>query len=170
VATEELAAAFAATYGSTLVGLRYFNVYGPRQDPDGPYAAVVPRFIAACLAAVPCEIHGDGEQSRDFTYVEDAVAANLLAAGAAAGAGDASAVNVGGGARTTIRELAAAVCAATGSHREPRHLPPRPGDVRHSLADLRRAETLLGYRPTWSLTAGLAASVPHYASPASLAV
>ncbi len=170
VAVEELAAACAATYRSTLVGLRYFNVYGPRQDPEGPYAAVVPRFIAAGLAAAPCEIHGDGEQSRDFTYVEDAVTANLLAAGAAPGeAGGAAAVNVGGGARTTIRELAAAIAATTGTHLEPRYLPARPGDVRHSLADLGRAGTLLGYRPTWALAAGLAASVRSYASPAALA-
>ncbi len=165
LATEQLATACATAYGAKLVGLRYFNVYGPRQDPEGPYAAVVPRFITACLADTPCEIHGDGEQSRDFTYVQDAVTANLLAAGAPVGATSASAVNVGGGARTTIRELAAMVREATSSSHEPRHLPPRPGDIRHSLADLRAAETRLGYRPAWSLAAGLAATLQHYASP-----
>jgi nucleoside-diphosphate-sugar epimerase len=164
-ATEELAAAFAASYGGILVGLRYFNVYGPRQDPEGPYAAVIPRFLTACLAGEPCEIFGDGEQSRDFTYVEDAVTANLLAAGAAAGGRGAVAVNVGGGSRTTINELAAAVQRLTGARRGPVHLPPRPGDVRHSLADLGRAEVVLGYRPAWSLEAGLATTLAHAPAP-----
>ncbi len=163
-AVEELAHACAAAYGASLVGLRYFNVYGPRQDPAGPYAAVIPRFLRAALAGAPCEIHGDGEQSRDFTYVADAVEANLLAAAAPLAGSASLVVNVGGGRRTTIAELAAAVERLTGSRAGRRHLPPRPGDVPHSLADLGRAGELLGYRPGWSLAAGLEVALPYYAS------
>jgi nucleoside-diphosphate-sugar epimerase len=151
---EELAELFAHRFAMELVGLRYFNVYGPRQDPEGPYAAVIPRFFRACLSGSSPVLFGDGEQSRDFTYVEDAVSANLLAATAPSDACG-SAYNVGGGARTTVRELARQVAEVVGAPVTPRSEPPRPGDVRHSLADLRRATARLSYRPAVTLSAGL---------------
>jgi len=155
---EELAEVFGAAFGLELVGLRYFNVYGPRQDPAGPYAAVVPRFFAACRAGEAPVIHGAGEQSRDFTYVADAVAANLAAAAAPAEACG-RAYNVAGGRRTTIREIAAEIRHLTqeraGPCPEPVHTEPRPGDVRHSLADLGAARDALGYEPRVPLAEGL---------------
>ena len=161
--TEQLADVFARCFEMDLVGLRYFNVYGPRQRPDGPYAAVIPRFFAAALSGLAPEIHGDGEQSRDFTFVGDAVEANLLAA--TAPVGGAEVVNVAAGRQTSVRLLAERVLAIVGSEVEPRHLPPRVGDVRHSLADLRQADERIGYRARTDLDAGLEATLPHYAAP-----
>jgi UDP-N-acetylglucosamine/UDP-N-acetyl-alpha-D-glucosaminouronate 4-epimerase len=152
--TEELAEVFGAAYGMRFVGLRYFNVYGPRQRPDGPYAAVVPRFFKAAIAGEPLPIYGDGEQSRDFTYVADAVRANLLAAGAPVEA-DGAAYNVAGGHETTINRLADLVCSLLGRETAAQHEPARPGDVRHSLADLERARVAIGYEPTTELERGL---------------
>ncbi len=151
---EDLAAVFAAAYGMEMIGLRYFNVYGPRQSPAGPYAAVVPLFFAAARDGRRPLVHGDGEQSRDFTYVADAVEANLLAAGAPAAACG-RAYNVAAGRRTTIDELARAVGAAAGVPLEPEHGPPRPGDVRHSQADPEAAAEALGFRAAVGLESGL---------------
>jgi nucleoside-diphosphate-sugar epimerase len=151
---EELAEVFGRCYGQELIGLRYFNVYGPRQSPDGPYAAVVPRFFRACLAGEAPVIHGDGEQSRDFTWVGDAVLANLLAAGAPAEACG-RAYNVARGEGTTVKELAARVRELVGGGLPPRYEPPRPGDVRHSQADPSAAEARLGFRAEVSLREGL---------------
>lgn len=151
---EELASVFASSYGLEMLGLRYFNVYGPRQDPEGPYAAVIPRFFRASLSGHAPVIYGDGEQSRDFTFVADAVAANLLAA-AAASSSCGRAYNVGGGHRTTVRELADLVRGAAGGGPPPESAPPRPGDVRHSLADLTRVGEAIGYQPRWNLSQGL---------------
>jgi nucleoside-diphosphate-sugar epimerase len=158
---EELADVFSRCFGMELVGLRYFNVYGARQDPEGPYAAAIPRFFRACRRGDAPVIYGDGEQSRDFTYVEDAVRANLRAA-AAPLSSCGSAYNIAGGARTTVRELAAAIFALTGGGAVPRHEPPRAGDVRHSLADLSRARAALGYEPTVALPEGLRLTAPFY--------
>jgi len=151
---EQLAAQFGRSFGLELVGLRYFNIYGPRQSPEGPYAAVVPRFLAAAQAGVAMEIEGDGEQSRDFTYVADAVEATLLAGGAPAAACG-RAYNVAGGERVTINQLAARLAAEVGSEVPPRHLPPRAGDVRDSQADLTAARQSLGYSPGVTLGEGL---------------
>jgi UDP-N-acetylglucosamine 4-epimerase len=160
---EELAATFQRCYEMEFVGLRYFNVYGPRQDPEGPYAAVIPRFFKAYLSREVPVIFGDGTQTRDFTFVADAVAANILAA-TAPGSACGSAYNVAGGNQTSVNELAAAVRDVSGGGPEPRHEAPRPGDVPHSSASLEQARQQLGYRPTVSLLEGLARSLAHYRS------
>ncbi|HEV3052604.1 MAG TPA: SDR family oxidoreductase, partial [Longimicrobium sp.] len=159
---ELYAGVFERTYGLATVGLRYFNVFGPRQDPDGPYAAVIPRWIASLLQGEPCRIHGDGETSRDFCYVQNVVQANLLAA-TATGEGVTDAVyNVAVGGRTTLNELFALLRdGLAGAHPEvagaaPEYAEFRPGDVRHSQADITRIRTRLGYAPTHSVRDGLA--------------
>jgi nucleoside-diphosphate-sugar epimerase len=140
-------------YGLETVALRYFNVYGPRQNPESQYAAVVPRFAVACLRGEPAVIYGDGGQTRDFTFVADAVRANLLAADAEKAAG--AVVNVAGGRRVSLNELLAALAELCGGAPAPRHEPARAGDVRDSLADLGRARALLGYEPAVPLREGL---------------
>lgn len=144
-------------YGLETVALRYFNVFGPRQDPRSEYAAVVPRFATACLRREPAQIHGDGEQSRDFTFVADTVRANLLAAEAKDAPGHV--VNVAGGRRISLNELYATLKKITGSNVPAVHGPPRVGDVKHSLADLERARTLLGFEPRVGLEEGLRRTV-----------
>jgi UDP-glucose 4-epimerase len=144
-------------YGLETVALRYFNVFGPRQDPKSEYAAVVPRFATACLRGEPARINGDGEQSRDFTFVADTVRANLLAADAPAATG--KVINIAGGRRISLNELLAALQSITGSKVAPIHGPERVGDVRHSLADLGRARTLLGFEPQIALVEGLRRTV-----------
>ena len=158
---EQLADVFRRCDGTELVGLRYFNVYGPRQDPDGPYAAVIPRFFKAYLSGDAPVIYGDGEQSRDFTFVSDAVAANLCGAEAPADACGA-AYNVAGGRQTTVNELARSVREAVGGGPEPRYEPPRKGDVMHSAADLSLSQRALAYAPTMELAEGLSRSLEHY--------
>ncbi len=160
---EELAETFADCFEMTLVGLRYFNAYGPRQRPDEPYAAVIPRFFAAALEGRHPVIYGDGEQSRDFTYVGDAVRANLLAATAPDATGSV-AVNVAGGRQTSVSDLAQRVLDTVGSTMEPTYQPERPGDVKHSLADLNRVTERLGFAPSVDLEAGLALSLAHYST------
>lgn len=154
VMNEQLAEVFSRCYGMKLIGLRFFNVYGPRQDPDGPYAAVVPRFFAAVRKGLAPTIFGDGEQSRDFAFVSDVVRAILLAAGAPEAACG-RAYNVAPGGRTTVNQLAAAVLAACGGGPEPEHVPARPGDVLHSSADPREAALALGFRAEVSLEEGI---------------
>ncbi len=144
---------YAGLYGLETVALRYFNIYGPRQNPESEYAAVIPRFVRACLRSEPPRIYGDGEQTRDFTYVGDAVRANLLAADAPAASGHV--MNVGGGARTSLNALLDAVRELTGAKVKAIHDPGRVGDVRDSLAALERAGELLGYVPQVSLREGL---------------
>jgi UDP-N-acetylglucosamine 4-epimerase len=157
---EQIARLFFRAYALPSVGLRYFNVYGPRQDPDGPYAAVIPRFFSARLRNETPVIHGDGQQSRDFTWVGDAVAANLLAL--KAGEADGGAVNVASGQRTTVLELDRQIARLTGDGRPAAHGPVRPGDVDHAHADLTRASRQLGYRPTVALANGLEQSLAFY--------
>ncbi len=160
---EELATLFSREFDIEIVGLRYFNVYGPRQSPDGPYAAVIPRFFRAALAGEPMGIYGDGEQSRDFTFVADAVRANLLAA-AAPNATAGRAYNVAGGKRVTVNDIAATIAREVGSKAPPRHDPERPGDVQHSLADLERATRELGYHAETDLRTGLSQCRAYYES------
>ncbi len=144
-------------YGIETVALRYFNVFGPRQDPKSEYAAVVPRFATACLRGEPARINGDGEQSRDFTFVADTVRANLLAADAPGAVGHV--INVAGGRRISLNELLAVLQQITGTNVAAVYGPSRVGDVRHSLADLGRARTLLGFEPQVSLADGLRRTV-----------
>jgi nucleoside-diphosphate-sugar epimerase len=150
---EQLAKVYGSCYGLEIVGLRYFNVYGPRQRPDGPYAAVIPRFFAASRLSEPPLIYGDGLQSRDFTYVADAVEANLLAAGAPSSACGLS-FNIAGGRRVSVLDLAKQIRAIVGGP-APRFEPPRKGDVLHSLADLTKARASLGFEPKVGLEEGL---------------
>jgi nucleoside-diphosphate-sugar epimerase len=161
LAGEQAAAVFARCFGFETIGLRYFNVFGPRQDPSGTYAAVIPRFFQSLLDDRQPTIYGDGLQSRDFTYVEDAVRANLLAAGAASTACGA-AYNVAGGVRTTVLELAQLVGRTVGRAADPVYEPSRQGDVRDSLADLSRSRGHLGFEPAVPLREGLRRSVDYY--------
>ena len=147
--------------GIETVALRYFNVFGPGQDPLAEYAAVVPRFIVAGLNATRPVIYGDGLQSRDFTYVDDVVAANLLAATAPNVSG--STVNVGSGERRTLLDLLAAVGEAVGRTLEPHFEDIRAGDVRDSQADVSLAAERLGYRPAIEFSEGIRRSVAWYA-------
>jgi nucleoside-diphosphate-sugar epimerase len=144
-------------YGLETVALRYFNVYGPRQDPNSEYAAVIPRFARACLAGDPPLVFGDGEQTRDFTFASDAVAANLLAADAPRAPGEV--MNVAGGRRVSLNQLLREIRELTHAQVEARYQPARPGDVRDSLADLSRARELLGYEPQVDLRTGLARTI-----------
>jgi nucleoside-diphosphate-sugar epimerase len=154
VMSEQLAAAFAACYGMETVGLRYFNVYGPRQRADGSYAAVIPRFIAACLNHEPPVIYGDGQQRRDFTFVADAVEANLLAALAPPWACN-QVFNVAAGASVTIEALAAMIRSVAGGGPAPVYAPPRPGDVWASEGDPTKAREVLGFAAATPLEQGL---------------
>lgn len=153
VMCEMLARTFARCYPLSFVGLRYFNVYGPRQDPSGPYAAVIPKFFAACAEGQPPVIYGDGEQSRDFTFVSDVVRANL--ASAVAAVDGAIAINIGAGGGTTVTALAEAIIRVSGAEVAPRYAEPRAGDVRHSKADTSRAREAIGFAAQVTLEEGL---------------
>jgi nucleoside-diphosphate-sugar epimerase len=144
-------------YGVETVGLRYFNVFGPRQDPASEYAAVIPKFILWALRGEPLEVHGDGRQSRDFTYIDNVVDANLLAARAPDVGGEV--FNVGCGERTSLLEIADRLEKILGRPVARRHTPPRAGDVPHTLADVTKGKRLLGYEPLVSFDEGLARTV-----------
>jgi len=153
LAGEQYCAAFHSVYGMETVRLRYFNVFGPRQPPDSAYAAVIPKFLRAMLNGErPC-VHGDGQQSRDFTFIEDVIQANLLAA-TAPGVGG-RVYNVACNRRTSLLELVARINALLGTDLEPLHEPSRAGDVKHSQADIARAQADLGYHPRFGIESGL---------------
>ena len=163
---ELTAEVYRRSYGFASVGLRYFNVFGPRQDPNGAYAAVIPRWTAAMIAGETVTINGDGETSRDFCYVANAVQANLRAA-LFGPAGEAIALNVAVGDRTSLNQLFGLLRDGLAEHgvgydRAAAHADFRAGDVRHSLADIGGAERLIGYRPTHSIVEGLAEALPWY--------
>lgn len=160
---EYYATLFHRLYGLSTVSLRYFNVFGPGQDPTSQYAAVIPRFINALLAGRAPTIYGDGEQSRDFTYVEDCVAANLLASTAENVSG--KVFNIACGKRTMINELFTKIRDIAGSAGvSPEYLDARPGDVRHSLADIRMAAGALGFSPKYTIDEGLEKTVEWFKS------
>ena len=167
---ELYAGVFHRVYGMETIGLRYFNVFGRRQDPQGPYAAVIPRWVGNLLEGRPCRINGDGENSRDFCYIDNVLQANLLAAAAQDPAVLGQVYNVAYGQRTTLNELFVLIRESVARHvpeaadAEPEYGPFAPGDVRHSLADLGKATRLLGYSPTRDLRAGLDEAVDWYAA------
>jgi nucleoside-diphosphate-sugar epimerase len=151
---------FTRVYGLETVALRYFNIFGPRQDPSSPYSGVISKFVTSLLAGERPVIYGDGEQSRDFTYVDNAVEANLRAAEAPEASGQV--INIGVGTRITLNQLLAELQRILGTNLPPRSDEPRAGDVRHSLADIRLAQALLGYQPLVPLAEGLRRTVEWY--------
>jgi UDP-N-acetylglucosamine 4-epimerase len=159
---------FARTYGFKSIGLRYFNIFGPRQDPNGAYAAVIPKWTASMIKGETVWINGDGETSRDFCYVDNAVQANLLAATTENADALDQVYNVAVGERTTLNQLAESIRALLLpsyphlAHFKPSYRDFRSGDVRHSLADVGKARELLGYQPTHRIHEGLAASIEWY--------
>jgi UDP-N-acetylglucosamine/UDP-N-acetylgalactosamine 4-epimerase len=167
-ANELYADVFSSTYGFSSIGLRYFNIFGARQDPNGPYAAVIPKWIAALIQNEPVYINGDGETSRDFCYVANAVQANLLAATSLDEAAVNQVYNVAVGQRTSLNELfehLRAMLAPRFAHlaeASPIHRDFRAGDVRHSLADISKVHRLLGYEPTHTASEGLSEAMEWY--------
>lgn len=160
LAGEYYAAAFTRSYGLETVSLRYFNVFGPRQDPDSAYAAVIPKFIAAMLRGQRPTIFGDGRQSRDFTYIDNVVEGNLLACTAPAAVGET--INLAAGGRVTLNDLVARLNDILGSDLAPIHAAERPGDILHSQADISKARELLGFEPTVDFSEGLRRTVDWY--------
>ena len=163
---ELYADVFAKTYGFKTIGLRYFNVFGKRQDPNGAYAAVIPKWAAGMIQDDDIFINGDGETSRDFCFIENAVQANLLAATAGENAKN-EVYNVAVGDRTTLNDLFNALQSALAENGKSYAKPPvyrefRPGDVRHSQADVSKAETKLGYKPEYRINTGIAEAMPWY--------
>jgi len=165
---EQYADVFSRAYGLQTIGLRYFNIFGPRQDPEGAYAAVIPKWIAAMIRNEPVYINGDGETSRDFCYVANAVQANLLAATAEHPEAANQVYNVALGDRTSLNQLFEALRSSLAGrypHLEgvrPTYRDFRAGDVRHSQADIRKATTLLGYEPSHCVAEGLAEAMSWY--------
>ena len=157
LAGEGYTRVFAQLYGMQTVSLRYFNVFGPRQDPGSPYAAVIPLFVKAILRGEPPRIFGDGRQSRDFTYVDNVVRANLLAADAPLLGGES--VNVAAGAPHSLLELLDSLCAILGRRAEPVFEAERAGDIRSSHADISLAGSLFGFSPTVDFEDGLRRTV-----------
>jgi UDP-N-acetylglucosamine/UDP-N-acetylgalactosamine 4-epimerase len=168
---EIYAGVWQRAYGLELIGLRYFNVFGRRQDPDGPYAAVIPRWIKRMVAGEPCVIFGDGTQSRDFCYVDNALQANLLAATTADRSATGHIYNVGCGGRTTLVELHRLLRERVARHHpaaldsEAIHAEPRAGDVVHSQASIDKARNMLRYDPTVQIGEGLTHTVDWFLQP-----
>ncbi|QIB64733.1 SDR family oxidoreductase [Kineobactrum salinum] len=167
---ELYADVFSRAYGMELIGLRYFNVFGPRQDPQGAYAAVIPRWFGEMVDGKSCRINGDGETSRDFCFIDNVVQANLLAAMVNDPAAVDQVYNVAFGGRTTLNELFYTIRDLLAEHRpelaqaQPQYDDFREGDVRHSQADIGKAASLLGYRPAFDVSAGLARTAEWFES------
>lgn len=158
---EEYARLYAKLYGLETIGLRYFNVFGKRQSPDGAYAAVIPRFIKQLMQGQASVIHGDGLQSRDFTYIDNAIEANLkacLASYETAG----EVFNVAYGGQVTILEVYQTIEELLGITIAPVYKPPRKGDIRHSHADISKARRMLGYAPKWDFASGIREAIRWY--------
>lgn len=158
---EEWGKQYTMHYGLPTVGLRYFNVFGRRQDPEGAYAAVIPKFIKQMLAGERPTINGDGKQSRDFTYVENVIEANLKACLAPEEA-DGEAFNIAYGGREYLIDIYDDLTRALGVEIEPIFGPERPGDIKHSNADISKAKELLGYDPEWSFERGIKEAIAWY--------
>jgi nucleoside-diphosphate-sugar epimerase len=151
---------FSDIYGLETLSLRYFNVFGPRQDPDSEYAAVIPKFVTSVINKTPPTIYGDGEQARDFTYVENVVDANLKALEAKSAGGEA--LNIACGEKMTVNRLMKEICRILKSGVEPRYAEPRKGEIRDSLADISKAGELLGYVPSISFKEGLETTIRFF--------
>lgn len=162
MANELYANVFGRLYGIRVAGLRYFNVFGPRQDPNGPYAAVIPLFVTGMLNRTPVYVNGDGEQTRDFTYVDNAVQANVRALLAENPAAFGQAYNVATGNNFTVNFLYRSIAEILGSDHPATHREPRAGDIRDSLADISKAVQLLGYQPTRQFLDGLRTTVEYF--------
>jgi UDP-N-acetylglucosamine/UDP-N-acetylgalactosamine 4-epimerase len=160
---ELYASVFSKTYCMNIIGLRYFNVFGPRQNPNGPYAAVIPLFIEATLKNKAPLINGDGETSRDFTFVENAVQANIKAMLTDRIVSH-EVINIAYGERTTLNQLWNKLCQIAGTNVKPLYKEERTGDVKHSLADISKAASLIGYKPEYSINEGLEISYKWYQS------
>ncbi|GAB4250028.1 MAG: SDR family oxidoreductase [Ekhidna sp.] len=158
---ELYADVFHRVYGLNTIGLRYFNVFGPKQNPEGPYAAVIPLFIQAMLADERPVINGDGNHSRDFTYIKNAVNANLLALESAMESYN-NVYNVACGERTTLNDLVSAINKSLGKKIEPIYREERDGDIKHSLADISKAKQHLNYDPKYSIQDGLKSTIEWY--------
>ena len=159
-AGELYARVWTKLYGVETIGLRYFNVFGPRQDPRSEYAVVIPRFIHWALAGEPLEVHGDGQQSRDFTYIDNVVAANVLAARAVGAGGEV--FNVGCGDRISLLAIVERLEQLVGRPLERRHAAVRAGDVRHTLADISHGKRLLAYEPVVAFDEGFRRTFDHF--------
>jgi nucleoside-diphosphate-sugar epimerase len=160
---EHLMRVFAQLFGLETVSLRYFNIFGPRQDPNGEYAAVIPKFIGAAKRGERPLVFGDGEQTRDFCYIDNAVRANLLAASTSR-ALRGEVVNIACGERTSLNQLLLYLGELAGKRVDPEYRPTRPGDVRDSLADVRAAAALLGYEPMIPVREGLKRTYQAFSS------
>lgn len=162
IASEYYLKAFTNSFGLETVSLRYFNVYGPRQDPASEYSAVIPIFVSRMLAGKRPTVYGDGMQSRDFVFVKDVVRANLLASESTDAVGES--INIACGRQSSLLDLIDAVNSAIGKDLKPIFDPPRAGDVLESMADITQARKLLGYEPSVSLEEGLHQSIDYYRS------
>jgi UDP-glucose 4-epimerase len=149
-----------SVYGLETTALRYFNIFGPRQDPKSQYAAVIPNFVTAALRGEPATIFGDGETSRDFCFVENAIDANLLACTAKGAAGEV--FNIACGESTSLLQVVDVIAASVGKKIPPRHEAPRPGDIRHSLADITKARQILGYQGRIKFAEGIERTIAWY--------
>jgi nucleoside-diphosphate-sugar epimerase len=162
IACEAYLRAYSAAYGMQTLCLRYFNVFGPRQDPAGAYAAVIPAFVATMLRGRQPVVYGDGEQSRDFCYIDNVCEANWLAAHAPAGVCDGRAINIACHSATTLNQILALLRELLSSSIQARHEAPREGDIKHSLADVALAEKTIGYRPRVFFEEGLRLAIDWY--------
>jgi UDP-glucose 4-epimerase len=160
LAGEYYMQAFYHSYGLETVALRYFNIFGPRQDPKSQYAAVIPNFVSAALAGRPATIYGDGLTSRDFCFVDNAIEANLLACTAPGAAGEV--FNIACGESTTLNEAVATIARIVGKSIPPVHEEPRVGDIRFSLADISKAKSILGYTASIKFPEGLERTIAWY--------
>ncbi|MBN2180314.1 MAG: SDR family oxidoreductase [Sedimentisphaerales bacterium] len=157
---EYYCSVFAQVFGLETISLRYFNVFGPYQDPKSQYAAAIPAFVTSILNDIPPTIYGDGEQSRDFTYIDNVVEANLLAARTKHTEGQV--INIACGEAVTVNEIIAVINDSLGKNIAPNHVEPRPGDVKHSLADISAAQKLIGYNPVVTFEQGLQMAIDWY--------
>ncbi|MBX3394540.1 MAG: SDR family oxidoreductase [Phycisphaerae bacterium] len=162
LAGENYCRVFYGCYGLQTLSMRYFNVFGPRQDPRSQYAAAIPSFVTSVLRGDSPIIYGDGEQTRDFTYIENVVSANLMAIDAKETRGES--INIACGEHVTVNDIIARINQALGRSVTPKYVPPRPGDIKHSWADISLAERVIGYRPVVPFAEGLRRTIEWYSS------